>query len=103
MSGLVGLVRGGRTDGEVSVRIAGRTRRRDLQEWRGRCGPSLVLAVGVLLSLAAPSEATIRTGSYTGNGTSQSITGLGYQPDFVLIRGNATQMGVTRTSTMTTA
>ena len=30
-------------------------------------------------------------GSYTGNGTSQSITGLGFQPDFVLVKStNAT-------------
>lgn len=40
---------------------------------------------------------TMKTGSYTGNGTSQSITGLGFAPDLVIIKDNAANYGVFRT------
>ena len=61
----------------------------------------LVLSVGLWLSLAAPSEADIRTGHYEGNGTSLSVTGVGFQPDVVIIKGDTTERAVARTSTMT--
>lgn len=42
------------------------------------------------------------SGSYTGNGEdNRQITGLGFQPDVVIIKGNTTQGAVMRTSTMT--
>lgn len=60
----------------------------------------LVLA-GLLLSLGRPAHAQMLTGSYTGDGTdNRQITGLGFQPDVVTIKGNATQNAVMRTSTM---
>lgn len=33
-------------------------------------------------------------GSYTGNGSNQSITGLGFSPDLIIIKGNTAQYGV---------
>lgn len=44
----------------------------------------------------------VETGTYTGNGTSQSVTGLGFTPKFVMIKGNTTQTGAFRTSAHTT-
>lgn len=37
--------------------------------------------------IKAASDFTIETGSYTGNGTSQSITGVGFSPDLIIIKG----------------
>lgn len=43
----------------------------------------------------------VATGSYTGNGSDdRAITGVGFQPDFVWIRPNASEATVWRTSTM---
>jgi hypothetical protein len=33
-------------------------------------------------------QTRVRTGFYTGNGTTQSITGLGFSPDFVIVKVN---------------
>ncbi len=42
------------------------------------------------------------SGSYSGNGTdNRSITGVGFQPDILIVKGNTTQVAVMRTSTMT--
>lgn len=52
----------------------------------------------------APSGAsgtfTMKTGTYTGNGTNRSITGVGFQPNLVIIKDNTTQLAVFRTSMM---
>ena len=41
------------------------------------------------------------SGSYTGNGVdSRAISGVGFRPALVLIKGNSTALGVGRTSTM---
>jgi hypothetical protein len=40
------------------------------------------------------------TGSYSGNGTSQSVSGLGFSPDLVIIKDNAANQSVFRTSLM---
>lgn len=47
--------------------------------------------------------ASIATGTYVGNGTSQSITGLGFQPNLVLIKGNTTETAVCRITGMENA
>lgn len=48
-----------------------------------------------------PLSAQIATGRYTGNNTNdRAVTGVGFQPDFVLVKGNAAQYAVGRTSTM---
>lgn len=55
------------------------------------------------LARADPGEHMLmNTGSYTGNGTDdRSITGVGFQPDVVIIKGNATwREGVIATDTM---
>lgn len=39
-------------------------------------------------------------GSYTGNGTSLSITSVGFQPDFVLVKGAGATRGLFKTSDM---
>jgi hypothetical protein len=43
---------------------------------------------------------TMKTGTYTGNGANRSITGIGFQPDLVIIKDNTTQLAVFRTSMM---
>jgi len=49
-----------------------------------------------------PGEAQIITGTYLGDGLdNRAITGVGFQPDVVIIKGNDTQQAVCRTSTMT--
>jgi hypothetical protein len=44
---------------------------------------------------------TFTYGSYSGNGTSQSITGVGFQPDIVLIKSDGAYAAVVATSSMT--
>jgi hypothetical protein len=44
----------------------------------------------------------VASGSYTGNGTdNRNITGVGFQPDAVIVKASTTQIAVVRTSTMT--
>jgi hypothetical protein len=40
----------------------------------------------------------MRVGTYTGNGTTQSITGVGFQPELVILLGNNAQRAVARYS-----
>jgi hypothetical protein len=40
------------------------------------------------------------TGSYTGNGTSQAVTGVGFKPDLVIIKDSAANYSVFRTGLM---
>lgn len=55
---------------------------------------------------APPAAATpdthfgMTTGSYTGSGTAQSITGIGFQPDLVMIKDESANYQVFRTSLM---
>jgi len=61
------------------------------------------IALAVIMGgwvLSSPAEAQVASGSYVGNGTSQSISGLGFQPDVVIVKGNVAQTAVIRTSTM---
>ncbi len=63
-------------------------------------------SVLVCTLLAVPSPAALAqmtTGSYPGDGQpSQSIAGVGFQPDVVIVKGaDASQKSVFRTSTMT--
>ncbi|MEE8391143.1 MAG: LamG domain-containing protein, partial [Anaerolineae bacterium] len=46
------------------------------------------------------SPISVKTGTYTGNGTSQSITGLGFQPDAVIVKRRGISHAFIRTSTM---
>lgn len=41
---------------------------------------------------------TFCVGSYTGNGTSQSITSVGFQPDYVAVKRSGSSLGVFKTS-----
>lgn len=43
---------------------------------------------------------TFCVGSYTGNGTSQNITSVGFQPDLVIVKRNGASVGVWRSSSM---
>ncbi len=63
-------------------------------------------SVFVCTLLAVPSPAALAqmaTGAYMGNGTSQSITNVGIQPDVVIVKGSygSNRMTYIRTSTMT--
>jgi len=66
----------------------------------------LVALMLVVVSLPQPAHAQagqmlMSTGSYTGDGTDdRAITGVGFQPDVVFIKGDLLQIGVFRTSTM---
>jgi hypothetical protein len=48
------------------------------------------------------SSGTFCVGSYTGNGTSQSITSVGFQPDLVVVKSSSTTQGVWKSSSMGT-
>lgn len=59
------------------------------------------LAVGLALLSPPPVTAQMTTGSYVGNGTAgRAISGLGFQPDVVLVKGNEYDPGFTPTSTV---
>ncbi len=50
---------------------------------------------------AGTASAQVRSGFYAGNGASLSIGGLGFQPDFVLVKGDSASMrAVARTPTL---
>ncbi len=52
-------------------------------------------------STATPSPMWLTTGTYTGNGVDgRQITGVGFQPDVVIIKAATNRAGVIRTSTM---
>lgn len=48
-------------------------------------------------------DGLLRVGSYTGNGSAQSISGLGFSPDYVAVFSAAGQAAVQRYSGMTTS
>lgn len=58
-------------------------------------------AFGVAVALN-PGSGTFQmaSGSYTGVGNYMQVSGLGFQPDLIIIKGNTTQSGVFRTSSM---
>jgi len=56
---------------------------------------------GFLVALAGPAAAQMTTGTYVGNGTAgRRITGLGFKPDVVLIKGKEFDGAFTPTSTV---
>ena len=60
---------------------------------------SMIACIAFLaLSPEAPGE--IATGTYTGNGTTQSITDIGFQPDVVIVKRYPHRKAYMRTSTM---
>ncbi len=62
---------------------------------------SASLALLLFLCAVPWSEAQVVTGSYLGDGLdNRPITGVGFRPDFVILKGNDTQQAVGRTSTM---
>ncbi len=66
---------------------------------------ALVLVMMAVLLMPQPALAAhmlMNTGTYTGNGTDNTaITGIGFQPDVVYVKGNTAQAAVVRTSSMT--
>lgn len=60
-----------------------------------------VIFVFAMLSVAGRAGSQMETGWYTGNGTSQSITGVGFIPEIVIIKGDTYQSAVMRTDSMT--
>ena len=62
--------------------------------------PGALLAALVLVAPAA-APAQVLSGSYTGDGVDGRVIGsLGFQPDVVIVKGNAAQIGVIRSSSM---
>ena len=65
-------------------------------------GSALTDTDSVTINVAAAGTPYVITGSYTGNGTdNRNITGIGFQPDVVLIKARTNQIGAMRTSSMT--
>lgn len=61
------------------------------------------VVTGLFLALATvPAEAQMRiaSGTYSGNGADYRAIAVGFQPDFVIVKRDAAQWGVARTSTM---
>lgn len=58
------------------------------------------LAFGGASTPSASGTFRMATGTYTGNGTNQTIENVGFKPDLVLIKGNSTALQVFRTSLM---
>jgi uncharacterized repeat protein (TIGR01451 family) len=56
-------------------------------------------AVVLDLKVMAP-VALIRSGTYVGNGAARTITGVGFQPDLLIIKGAGTSVPVARTRAM---
>ncbi len=46
----------------------------------------------------AGGQTRVKSGTYVGNGTSQSIVGVGFRPDFVLVSADSTNAGVNGSS-----
>jgi hypothetical protein len=55
---------------------------------------------GALPTSGASGTFTMHTGTYTGTGVNQSITGIGFQPDLVIIKDDSNQVAVFRTRMM---
>jgi hypothetical protein len=70
--------------------------------WRGSRLLRSAAFVAVFSVLpAAPSSAQVVSGGYIGDGNDNvQIDQLGFQPDVVIVKGDTTQIGVVRTSTM---
>ena len=65
-----------------------------------RCVLRVCVAAALLIAPRA-AIAQVLSGSYTGDGTdARAFTGLGFRPDVLIIKANAAQVGVIRTSTM---
>jgi hypothetical protein len=58
------------------------------------------VAFGGAPAPSASGTFNMETGSYTGNGASQSISGLGFRPDLVIVKDNAANYSVFRTGLM---
>jgi hypothetical protein len=66
-----------------------------------RVARSLTLSA-LAVFLGSPLEAQVLSGSYVGDGSlGRPISGLGFRPDVVIIKGNNAARAVIRTSTMT--
>lgn len=57
-------------------------------------------AFGGASARSASGAFSMKTGYYVGTGSAMSITGVGFQPDFVMIRSSASALPVFRTSIM---
>ena len=68
---------------------------------RRKLSLAVLILAGLLFSLGQPAQAQTVSGSYSGDGAAtKAITGLGFQPDVVIVKGNVAQTAVIRTSTM---
>lgn len=68
---------------------------------RSRAFSTSLLGTVLLLASVGPVRAQLATGTYTGDGTvGRTITGLGFQPDVVILKADHVTSGVARTSTM---
>ena len=85
---------------QVTVRLSGPcTRPSAARSAIGR-GRACIVA-GLLLAAPQVAAAQVLSGSYTGNGTdNRQITELNFTPDVVIVKADATQIAVIRTSTM---
>ena len=52
-----------------------------------------ILLFLLLPALLFAQDLRVATGTYTGNGASQSITGVGFTPKLIWVKGNSAQYG----------
>ena len=72
-----------------------------LQRGGRQCVRTLVVAVARACLPALVHAQHVQSGSYTGDGTdNRAITGLGFQPDVVIIKSDDAKIATIRTSTM---
>ena len=62
-----------------------------------------ILLFLLLPALLFAQDLRVATGTYTGNGASQSITGVGFTPKLIWVKGNTAQYGTWRATAHTTA
>lgn len=87
----------------VSISFGSTVIRQRTAEQRSRIGRRILLLTVASLCLLAtrPVAAHVATGTYTGDATNnRPITGLGFQPDLVLIKADEDHPAMIRTSTM---
>lgn len=66
----------------------------------GAGGTNYYIALGGAAANSASGTFKMATGTYTGNGSSQTISGLTFAPDLVIVKSETAVLGVYRTKTM---
>jgi hypothetical protein len=63
---------------------------------------AILICFSIFIAIITTAQTTWIVGSYVGNGTSQSITGLSFKPDAIIIKGTNAVSSFVKISTMAT-